>query len=246
MVFRRRPRGRKPLRRRRYGRPLVRRGAYRRLGLRNTHLIKRLGQQVVINLNNLGQPTLPYNGNGTVGVSPAVAGVTPNTVQFGGAMDFRLNAVSDYVDITQLFDRYMITGVKLKFLYQSNIADTAGPTTLPCMWYAQDFDDSSLPVNQLDVAVKQYCKTKILNANRQFSLYIKPRITKAIAGQTGAGPVVIADTSEKPCYLDCAFPNVPHYGLKFWIDNWYNQAPNESNVVLRIQPTYYLKLKDAQ
>lgn len=236
-------RGRRSTRARR-GRKVYRRRNYRRGGVHRPHCVKRMGQSMLIQDDGTGAPIVTQNATTSLNISNITAGLLPNTYQYGGSIQFRLNAVADYSDLTQLFDRYKITGVKVKMLYQQNIADAQSVGALPVMWYAQDFDDSLVPTSSTDVQVKQYAKTRILNGNREFSLFIRPRISKSLvsADTTSAGA-----SSEKPCYVDCAYPQVPHYGLKFWVDGWHAGSPSQAIAqALRIQTTYYLKLKDTQ
>lgn len=240
MALRRRRAGRRAARR---GRRVYRRRNYRR-AVSRVHTIKRMGQSMLIQEDGTGAPIVTQNATTTLNISNISAGLLPSTYQFGGSIQFRLNAVADYADLTQLFDRYKITGVKVKMLYQQNIADAQSVGALPVMWFAQDFDDSVVPTSSTDVQVKQYAKTRILNGNREFSVFIRPRLSKVLAADALAGA---GASSERPCFVDCAYPQVPHYGLKFWIDGWHQGSPSQEIAqALRIQTTYYLKLKDTQ
>lgn len=206
--------------------------------------VKRVGQIMrIYNSAITGQPTVLSNdGNGSISVSGTSAD-TAATVQFGGAMRFMLKSVIESSDLTQLFDRYKIKGVKLKFLYQSNLANsdsTTGTNALPIMSYSFDGDDDTNPTSYTDLARKQYTKQKILNGNYFFSIYLKPRVTKEVYRTA----LTTGYTSEKACWLDCNNDDIAHFGLKLWINNW-NPGSTKFNQ-LSIQPTYYLALKDTQ
>lgn len=210
--------------------------------------IKRIGQQIRIAndpTGSGGNPVATATGNGSLSVGTSSVD-TMNTRQVGASMLFKLDSLTDYNDFPALFDRFKITGVKLKFLYQSNLANsdsTTGTNALPLLSYTFDADDASVPSNLEDVQRKQYCHQKILNGNYSFSLYIKPRILKEVY----AGTVSTGYNSAPAAWLDSnntASIGLPHYGLKMWLNNW---GPGNTKFhQLTITPTYYLALKDTQ
>lgn len=235
---------------RRYGKRKMRKMAKRgkryskfKSGYSRPTLIKRVGQLIKIgNDTTTGSASALSSGNGSLVVG---ANSTDNggTNQFPASLRFKLDSVMDYTDITQLFDRYKILGVKLKFMYQHNNAsnnNTGNNVALPMLSYAFDGDDANNVASYTDLAVKQYTKTKVLNANSLFQAYFKPRITKEVYRTS----TTTGYTSEKACYIDCNTADVHHFGLKMWIQNW---CPGTTILnLLTIQPIYYLALKDTQ
>lgn len=219
-----------------------------------THIVKRLGQDIVYSVQPAsgaqpGYPTLAYTGNGSAQIGSIGAGSLAGTASFGSSLQFKLESVIDPTDLSQLFDRYKIVGVKLKCLFMQNTSDTAGGSMLPLLHYAQDYDDSSVPTSELAVMSKAYCKTKVLNANRPFSIYLKPRVTKTLDTVTGGSITAIGLSSERSPFIDCSYQAVPHYGLKMWCDFWNVinvQNVPEPKLAFKIQPVYYLALKDTQ
>jgi len=205
------------------------------------HMIKRLGQPIYIQNSGVGGiPTLTADGAASATQGPVASGLLPNTYETGVSFRFMLQSVIDYADLQQLFDRYKVTGVKLKFHYLHNSSFIPGYANLPTMYYAFDADDNAVPTNSLSVVAKGYCKSRILNANRPTNMFIRPRVTKVVHDTT----ISDARTTEKACWLDIADIDVPHYGLKVWLSDWVGGTDN--NNALRIQPTYYLALKDTQ
>lgn len=221
-------------------------GLRRRLGIQGrTHMIKRLGEPIFCQNQASGipgilQPTLTQDGLGSFTLGSITPDTTmTNSVSFGMGASFQLKSVLDASDLTQLFDRYKIVGVKLKFLLQNNNADIGSSQMLPVMYVAFDGDDANVPVTYDQVLSKSYCKTHILTGNRELKAYYKPRITKEVYNS----PLTTGYTSEKACWIDCNSSGIPHYGVKFWIANWNISTVNQ---VLRVQPVYYLALKDPQ
>lgn len=226
-----------------YGRKIYRRPPRMLRSLRpiasRTHIMKRLARPALIQ-NSLGGPVLTDDGAGQFGQGGVFVGALPGTWETGLSAQFKLNSVIDPADITSLFDRYKIIGVKLKIHYLSTVGTTTGANNLPTLYYAFDGDDATTPVTAQAVLTKGYCKSKVLNANRPLSVYIKPRLTKEIFNS----PVSTGYSSEKACWLDASYSQIPHYGLKFWLSDWV--GGDENNNAIRIQPTYYLALKDTQ
>lgn len=242
---------RRVVRRRRYG------GIRRRVGIkpteglrqvytsvrsRRTHYFKRLGQELILASNSANQPFWTTSNASLVTNTPSADDF--GTWQCGGAFRFMINSILQPGDFGQLFDRYKITGVKLKFLFQVNNSTGQGlgnTSPLPILTYSFDGDDANAPSTKLDVAVKQYAKERVMNANRSFSIFIKPRISKLVY-TSGLTP---GYSSEKPMWIDMSRDDIEHYGLKFWINNWYSDHPT-SSFKLTVVPTYYLACKDTQ
>lgn len=219
---------------------------YARIGrsMARTHFFKRMAKPIIV--SNTGANNISVSDGSSSQVSTFTYATDDFGCQQGGfAVQSLLNAALDSSDFTALFDRYKIVGVKYKFLFQANTAsvNTQGvpQAPLPLITYAFDADDNNTPANRTVVATKQYAKERILNGNSTFSVFYKPRITKTVFN----GVVSSAYTSEKACWIDCANPSVPHYGMKLWINNWLSDTA-QSNMKLTIQPTYYLACKDSQ
>lgn len=213
----------------------------RRAVASRVHTIKRLGGTAFIKNDNTTQaPYLFTTGNNSFFQGAPVAGALTGCWDFTMASQFQLSSVIDAADLTSLYDRYKIVGVSLKIHYLHNSSFIPGQANLPTLYYAFDGDDANVPATPTDVAVKGYCKSRVLNANRPTVVYIKPRITKEIYNS----PLTTGFSSEKACWLDCASSGIPHFGLKMAITDWVGGADN--NNALRIQPTYYLQLRDTQ
>lgn len=238
-----RGRGRRSVRRRRgpkRGRKYS--GARRIPGL--VHRVKRMAQTIYIKNNSTtGQPVLTADGNGSFVQATPVAGALNGTWDFTLSSQFMLQCLTQVSDMTNFFDRYKIVGVALKFHYLGNAAIVQQVGTvqqnsnLPTLYYAFDGDDAALNTAAV-IQQKGYCKSRVLNANRPTSLFLRPRLTKEVAGVVTPGV-----TSEKPCWIDCNSSSIPHFGMKFAITDW---VGGDINNCLRIQPTYYLQFRDTQ
>lgn len=164
-----------------------------------------------------------------------------NTYDVGLGLPFALNAVTDSSDFTSLFDRYRIVGVKLKFMFDINDANITGAGVLPWITVAQDYDDATQPTTEQEVLKIQYAKSKRLD--KPFSVYLRPK-PQLIAGNVAGSTTNAAIPNSSNLYFNCSDTSVVFYGLKAFIRGWY--SPLSAQSMLRIQPTYYLSLKDTR
>lgn len=208
------------------------------------HKVVRLGQPMFIKNTSIvgGAPQVVADGGAslfqTTGATPSPF-VTGNW-ELGLATQFQMSSALDYSDMVKLFDRYKITGVKLSIQYLCNVGNpNSQGGMLPTLFWAFDGDDSNPPATSAEIQAKGYCHSKVLNANRPISIFVRPRVTKEVfAGLVGPGY-----TSEKACWLDANSVDVPHYGVKMYLADWVGDSPANC---LRITPTYYFALRDTQ
>lgn len=212
----------------------------------NIHKFKRLGESATIDNYTQGQVQLSTLANGWF-----VGAATPDinaTYQFPGAMQFQLDQTLQSADFTTLFDRYRITGVKVTIISLGSVNNpgvaVSGATNYPSIVYAVDNDDANAPTSWDDVAVKQ--NAKIRRLDKPISIYIhKPRIANQV--YDGFVPAYTVNTG----FVNCSYPSVPHYGLKFFVRECPLPAPvgataGSNNALIRIATKFYLSMKDPQ
>lgn len=173
------------------------------------------------------------------------------TTGAGFSETFMLNKLPNYSEFDTLYDRYMITTVVVKFQLISNPDATYFPgsnTTAnadnwyPKLWYVADYDDDTTPTS-LD-EFKQYAKTKhvVLRPNKEIKVVVKPAIniqTYRTATTTGYAP-------KWKQWVDIAQTDIPHYGLKYWIDLNGITALAAQNMSVRVERLYYFTCKDVR
>lgn len=165
----------------------------------------------------------------------------PGTYQNQFGVRHALNQVASPTDFTNLYDRYKITGVKMTFLYQNSDAGMTGAGVLPTIMYAQDYDDAA-PPGYTALRSKQNVKQRILTANSPFSIFYRPKLCSLV--QQGNASGVPSASLITAGFLNCEFPAVDHFGLKFSLNNLYGALGSASQ--LEIKLTYYLSFKDPQ
>ncbi len=143
---------------------------------------------------------------------------------------FKLSNLPGYLEFTNLFDHYRITGVTLMFVNFMNTANI-----YPTLFVCGDQDDAGVPaaLNEL----LEISTTEILpfSANRNtYERRIQPRFNvPTVAGATF--------TSNPTSWLDCAYPDVTHYGVKVWITD-YNSSYH-AGTGIRVYARYEVECK---
>lgn len=163
-----------------------------------------------------------------------------NFYQYGGTFNFSLDkclATDNFLKTN--FDRYKINGIKIRVIPEMNFASVVGFGTLPTMKVCYDYDDANVPTVG-DVEVRRG-KTYLLN--KPFSIYLTPKTSY----QLYAGPAInnppASYASQKATWCNMAQLQIPHYGVKFMIRDWYcNTSPNDMQI--RFEITYMVSVKE--
>lgn len=208
------------------------------------HHFKRLGKKTIIYVTGAGtigwSPATGSSQDTGLNISSVYADQLTGCYQFGWSHNFQLNNVVGNSDFINLFDRYRITGVKYRIMYQCNMAAVQTTAVLPIMHYVRDEDDSTAPTDLSDINQKELCKVKILGATTMVSYYIKPKVASDVyQGVASTGYAV-----KSAPYINSSFPTVQHYGIKVWLNQIYAVAAN--NTAITIEPVYYLSCRDPQ
>lgn len=177
---------------------------------------------------------------------------TGTNVEWDGAMSFRFSDLKNTGEFSNLFDRYMITGVRVQFQLITN-PDSSSQLNLttpvqqanwyPKLWYTVDNDDVSL-VTRSQIQEYTGAKCRVLRPNNITKVYIPfPRT----AGGVYSGTTPYAAKVNGATYLDMASRDIDHYGLKYAVD--FLGLPVTATAppfAIKIDLKYYFKCKDAR
>lgn len=171
--------------------------------------------------------------------SYTVAQYTSSSVGAGGAVQFSLNGVPSVTDFTSLYDQYKINGVKVEFIPDINNVQqsaTPGGPIMGMLHTAIDYNSASTPssLNQ----ILQYPNLRSTRMTRIHKRYFRPRVAMTVydgAVANGYG------TSARSQWLDCQYPDIPHYGLLVWLD-----ATSPTSIQFNMKVTYYLAFRQAR
>lgn len=212
----------------------ARKGA-KRVGLRrkyaDAHSFKLQAIDTVITntvVSGIGQP----RATGSVFIDNALS--NGNRWSFGGSFRFQANQAMQINQLNTFFDRYKINGIKVRVIPQNNFANVNGGGVLPVMRMVYDFDDNTAP-SVGDVWSRRGVERRL---DRPFNVYLKPKILHQVYSPTGT-----ASQPLRAGYIDMAKLDVPHYGLKFAVKDWFaTSTPNDCN--LRFEITYYVTVRE--
>lgn len=148
---------------------------------------------------------------------------------------FQLANLPNNTDFTNLFDSYMLSHVQLKFyLSVDPSAQTAATAYQPRMFYCRDHNDATAPATINELRERGDCQTRVLTVSRPVTINIKPSVLGE-ALRTGG---LITYIPKYKQWLPTANNDVPHYGLKFAIDDLTN-----TNYKVNVEATYWLRCK---
>jgi len=140
-----------------------------------------------------------------------------------GAISFTLADLSNYTEYTALFDQYRIRRVQVSFRmcqdpesYTQLNTTSAGNANnfYPDIYTTVDHDDTTAPA-YADIMQYDKLKTGLLSPRRWFTYTCHP--TPNLQVYRGVATTGYAMASSK-LWLDCAQADIPHYGVKYYID----------------------------
>lgn len=153
----------------------------------------------------------------------------------GYGIVFRLNDVPNVSEFVSLFDQYTINWVEYEWINRSALTGIQAPV----IYAAPDYDDDGAPT-LIEMLQKQNVITFTFSADRtQVKMRIRPNALRQVyrsALTTGY------ERSPVGTWMDCATPDVPFYGLKYFIQN-YNTA-STPNTQLGVVVRYSLSFKE--
>lgn len=171
-----------------------------------------------------------------------------------GAMSFSLNDVQGYTEFDNLYDRYMITTVVLRFriinnpdatfaLNQSGFNPSTGNPTnwFPRLFFCKDYDDNTA---ETLANLRERAKTKmiVLKPNQYYKVAVRP----AVAMQTYYTTSGAGYAPKWNQWIDMSQNGVPHYGLKWCVDCSAVDPNDTYPFKLEIEKQYYFKCKDVR
>lgn len=179
--------------------------------------------------------------------STAEVSTTSGTVSYSKV--FQLSDTVNSSELTQLYDQYMIKGVKVKVQLLSNpdasMQPVSGSTTTsnalnwyPKLWYVRDYDNTALEAVD-DLKQRNNAKCKVMRPNSFISFYVKPAVLNTI----DVGDATTATAPIWNQWLDCSQSQIRHYGVKMAFDNSYSTTQTWR---YRIEFQYYLQFKNAR
>lgn len=198
--------------------------------------------------------TLP---NGGIAFGTAGAGDLMGTSNVAFGQMFAFTLLSQYSDLATLYDNFRIKSVKLRIDLSFNTntgigASGASSTNLvansmPMLHYAVDQDDASAPGSTQEVLA--YSKSRSVRlGDKPVYINLVPRAQGGVvsAANPGSGATAAVGTMlPLSTWLDSQnAQSVPHYGVKYFLENMPTNTGTGLNWAMYITPVYILECKN--
>lgn len=175
------------------------------------------------------------------------SGATPTIVPVKKAFSFQLNDLPNISEYASLFDQFKITGIKFRVVPRTSMTTQGVVTgTVSTVGYGQvvtaiDFDDAVNPSSKDELL--EFGSAKYTASSKIHQRYFSPKVLNAVwvnVVSTGYAPA-------KAPWIDLQNTNLPHYGIKLWIDAPENSGGgSNSSISYDVYATYYFMCKNTR
>lgn len=249
MVYRRRRAARRPALKRRA------RGAKRRMMAKRKNLkygsVRIVRKSIEQNIYNTAVAGTPAASGAVVTIgaayqTPPFAGSTYYNIPF--SIDTALSDVINFTELTALADKYKINWVKIKVFATSNTASAGSTAQLPSMLWVVEEDDTAVPASSTaglnTIREKMGCNIRQFKQDGSpLTLFYKPKVSREVYNAGGAA-VGAEVTGSK--FFDCAYPDIPHFGIKGFLQDVNLAATPAAYTQFKFDVTMSVTLKDIQ
>lgn len=152
-----------------------------------------------------------------------------------GATSFALSGVPAYTEFTALYDVYKLTRVRIEFIPRYSAPELGSAASRRQFFTAIDYDDANSAGLDISTILERSSVKRTTNTSKHVRTLI-PKVAKPIY-QDGISTAYGPGRS----WIDCAQAAVPHYGLKWVLEN----ASNASSLMsYDAYVTYYVSFKN--
>lgn len=146
----------------------------------------------------------------------------------GGALTIFAGMVADWASLAATWQMYRINKVHVRFIPFTDNRNTtvAGGPSLPSLWggglyellTVLDFNDALVPTSRAALVEQSAYLRKTRGGVHRRSF--RPSLVSTQTFPTSGSPVALNQmvTNSSMRWLPVANPNVPHYGVKWWLD----------------------------
>lgn len=143
--------------------------------------------------------------------------------------NFTFAQLANASEFTTLFDQYMISHIQVRWYMKVDpSAQSPGIATFPKLYTITDHDDSDAPPALNNFREHSKCRVHVLNPNRAVVVNLKP----AVLNNTYVSGVSNGYSPKWRQWIDGANTNVPHYGIKWAIDDFTNTNYRLENEII--------------
>ena len=210
---------------------------------------RQITRRGLINKNKLNRQVHMFKRIVNLGTYTAsiTSGGVPTITPVSKAFSFQLSDLPNVSEYKALYDQYKITGIKFtavprtSMTTQGVVTGTTAPVGYGQVVTAIDYDDAANPIAK--DTLLEYGSAKFTPSSKVHSRFFRPKVLNAVwvnIASTGYSPV-------KAPWVDQANDNLPHYGLKMWIDPPENSSGgSNSSISYDVYATYYFMCKNTR
>lgn len=158
-----------------------------------------------------------------------VAGSTATS----NAWTFKLDQVTNYTEFTALYDQYRINRIVARWVPRTTDSGQ-GAGERGNFYSVIDYDDSAT-INVVEAQESQNVKRTVTTRS-----HIRSFVPAVLAPTYRVG-VTSAYGPKFKQWVDCAYPDVPHYGIKAAVQNWDNLGITYDLIV-----TFYMSFRNVR
>lgn len=180
---------------------------------------------------------------GTITASINTLGVpTPIATSYS----FALSQLPNVSEFSNLFDQYKITGAKLSLTpaltegIVSPLTSSAATLGYSRVHSVIDFDDATFPTSEDQLL--EYGSHKSTAPFQSHSRFIKPKVLHEVYRSA----IATAYSPRSSSYLDMAYTDVPHYGMKVWVSAPNTPGGTAGSVSYKVYQTLYFTCKNTR
>lgn len=187
---------------------------------------------------------LPLAPSGGTGAVYFAANGIPQCVDLGLACTFALADLVNHNDWASMFDAYRIDRIDCRIEFLSNFAVVNGTGVLPTIYQYWDQDSSDVPSTAQEVTGKQGVRMQAIGDHASTVYTSSFRPYSAMYPELPSPTMAPAGITKPGQWMDCAYPNVRHYGFKAWISDLYSGLPGANiNNLIRFNWTYHVSFR---
>jgi len=167
--------------------------------------------------------------------------LTVGAADQGYGFDFTLQSLPAFADFTGLYDAYCIDRVEVTWeLSTVGTGATQSSSIMPIVLAWPDYDNVTPPSLSATQQIAQLERLQLSEARPSFRRAIIPRLTLGTAGAVAN----IGVTSSPHQWVDMAYPNVNHYGVKFFIKNLNTLTVASTGATVAVSFRYHFRCRN--
>lgn len=168
--------------------------------------------------------------------------ISPPGINYAKSLVFSLNQIPGFGEFQALFDRYKLNAVKCEWFLPVTMTYSGGGSATPRIHTVIDYDDNTDLPNISAACEYESYKLLTFGPNTRCSRYFKPRLARQIYNSA----LSTAYEVTRPVWLDLTDDQVPHFGLKCYVERGLDPVLTTVTPPMTFKTTYYFQCRDVR